>query len=154
MDEEPSSEISPVEGQISPDELVLTRAEKAYLYKREGRSLGEIARICGYASAQSAGVAIKSLLKSEAAMFTADERAMMIQLEASRLDDIQRAMWQSAMYGDPKAAAVALKAITERIKLHQLNAMDVQNNQNTVLVISGQDAEYADRLRAIVDGDS
>lgn len=130
---------------------MMTRPEKAFFLKRRGKTNSEIAAILGYANASSVAQAIKSQLSAEAQMFTSEERQMLIALKYSELEDLRAGVWESALYGDPKSAGIALKVIHEEVGLLQLNAVDSATSQNTVLVVGGAQADYIDKLKQMVE---
>jgi DNA-binding CsgD family transcriptional regulator len=127
--------------------VVETRGEAAYRLRRSGKTIREIAQIL---ECQSRDVtdAINSLMKLEAGLITSEERGGILQMEMDRLDALQAAHWDSAMYGDPKSTEAILKIIALRAKFLGLDAIDPESQRQTVLVVGGNEQDYIKALVA------
>jgi len=99
--------------------------------RRSGSTFDSIARTLGYAGPQGAHEAFKRALRRTLQQ-PADE---IRQMEIDRLDRLQRATWQTALTGNPKAILVILKIMDRRAKLLGLDAP--QRLQQEVTVYEG-----------------
>jgi len=154
MEDETSKEVE----QAIEGALVSSRAEEAYRQKLSGSSLSEIADDLGYRSTTEVVHAINSLMKQGAVFITEAGRAGFLQMELDRLDILQTKAWPSAMTGDPRSIEAVLKIMDRRIKITGLDSVDTATQQNTVLVIGGQEQDYLQKLKELAgspddDGD-
>jgi len=131
--------------------IVKHRADQAYEMLLRGLSLGEIAQEMGYSTPVEVNRAIKERYAVEARDLSAEERQGILALEVARLNKLQSAVWESAMYGEPKAVDSALKIIALRSKLLGLDQPEAQTNQNTVLVVGGAEADYIEQLKRMTE---
>jgi hypothetical protein len=129
----------------------MSRAQAAYELRVQGKTLAQVAETLGYDSIQDAATAIKEQFSLGAASLTDDERKFLLILEIDRLDRLQAAVWDAAMYGDPKAVDSALKIIGMRTKITGLDMIDSKGGQHTVLVIGGNQKNYVEQLKELVD---
>jgi len=148
MGKEIASATPPLEG-----EIVLSRAEQAYQMRLKGMSPSEISERLDYSDGAAVTRAINERFKIEASYLSTEERESMMAMEIARLDALQAAVWDSAMYGEAKAVDTALKIIQTRVKVTGLDQVDTSTGQNTVLVIGGQQADYVQRLKELVESD-
>lgn len=132
--------------------VVESKAEQAYLMIRAGDSPSNVARELGYASSKEVGRAVRERMASEAQGLSSEERDGILMMELDRLNALQRAHWDSAMFGDPKSTDIVLKIITLRAKLTGVDQPDAQSGQNTVLIVGGNEETYIERLKGMADG--
>ena len=130
---------------------VMTQAEIAYEMKVQGKSLSEIGAELGV-SAGSAGNLISRQLSSEVDMQSLEEKGVLLSLDNARLERLLNVHWEGAMYGDLKDGEFILKVIALHAKLNKLDIPDAAYNQNTVLVIGGEAADYVARLKELSSG--
>lgn len=128
-----------------------TRAEQAYELKVAGKTLSAIADELGYRSDVEVAHALRERFEFEARYFSESGRSSMIQLELARLERLHAAYYPSAIAGDREDAKVVLSAMDRRIKLGQLDAVDTATQGATVLVISGEEQSYVQKLKSISD---
>ena len=136
------------------DRVGVSRAEQAYQMRLKGMSPSEISAHLQYSDGTAVTRAINERFKIEASQLTSEERESMIAMEMARLDALQAAVWDSAMYGEAKAVDTALKIIQTRVKVAGLDQIDTSTGKNTVLVIGGQQADYVESLKQLVEDDS
>lgn len=115
----------------------------------QGHSLHDIAQELDYNSEAAVAVAIRRELDRQAAQIPATERTALIKLEDDRLNYMLTKVWQQVEFGDAKAIETALKIIGMRIKLHQMDAIDTSSSTTQVLVISGAENEYIEKLKRL-----
>jgi hypothetical protein len=150
MDEEASTPDQNPE-QVIQGALVESRAEAAYQLKIAGRSLSEIADELGYRSDVEVAHALKQRFAYEAQFLSEAGRTSLIQLEYARLEALHTAYYQGAIAGDREDAKLVLATHDRRVKLLQLDAVDTATQGHTVLVVSGAEQSYVDKLRALTD---
>lgn len=131
-------------------ELVDSRAMAAYKLYRAGHSTAEIASRMDLTQRNVLEI-INTQLKTEADLISSSERKGMLQLENERLNALQAAHWDAAMYGDPKSSEIVLKCIQTRIRANQLDVVEPEDAKHTVLVIGGQEQDYIKALQAADD---
>lgn len=92
----------------------------------------------------------RSAINTLPTTLTPDERREVRKLEMDRLDALQEAAWMQAVRGDLKAIDTALKVITTRAKLFELDALDGtdSNSQVNVLIVGEDKQAFIDALRA------
>lgn len=126
--------------------VVAENGEEAYAMKRKGMSIRAIAQHFE-TTPKTVYDWINTRMKTEVGLITAEERSGILQLELDRLDDLQAAHWESAMYGDPKSTEAVLKVMGLRHKLLNLDALDPETQRQQVLVVAGSEAEYLKALQ-------
>lgn len=131
-------------------EVVDSRAMAAYKLMVAGHSTAEIAERLELSQRNVLEI-VNTALKTEASLISATERKGMLQLENERLNALQAAHWESAMYGDPKSSEIVLKCIQTRIRANQLDVIDAVDATQTVLVIGGKEKDYIAALQAADD---
>lgn len=132
--------------------IVSHRADQAYEMLMAGDSPSEVAKELGYASAKEVGRAIRERMASEAQELSQDARDGILMMELDRLNKLQRAHWESAMYGDVKSTEIVLKIMTLRVKLTGVDQPDAKSGQNTVLIVGGDEKTYIERLKGMAEG--
>ena len=130
---------------------VRTKPELAYEMRLAGKSPHDIAAELGYENPTSVHRAIQERFKQEAEQVSTDDRQTILDLENARLDALLNAAWGSAMYGDLGAMKFCLDVVKERVKTNQLNAVDTQAGQQTILVIGGSEDSYVEKLKQMAD---
>lgn len=75
-------------------------------------------------------------------------RVELLTMEVSRLDQLQRAVWNDAMDGDTRAVAEAVKIIAQRAKLLGLEEATV-DNRNQTIIVTGTSDEYIRSLKEV-----
>lgn len=131
-------------------EAKLVDAEGIYDLRVKGLTVTEIADHMGISEAEVAN-AINTRLKIELSMITSEDREGMLKLEMDRYDALQKAHWDMAMAGDPASSNIVLKIFAERAKRMQMDALDPQQHQNTILVVAGSEQEY---IKSLQEADS
>jgi hypothetical protein len=88
--------------------------------RKQGLNLPQIAEACkGTPYAGTKPAIYQAIVRAIDRLVTPGAEAMR-QLEAERIDELQRAYWKNALLGDTAAAAFCLKCIMERCKLYGL----------------------------------
>lgn len=98
------------------------RPYRAYKKKLDGMTWADIAQEEGYPNQQAAAVDVRKYLEQGKALVTDYSRQQLIEIEADRLDKLQRAIWGLAMQGDLPAVAMSLKIMAHRAKILGLEA--------------------------------
>ena len=132
-------------------EVFESRAVQAYLMKQAGHTLREIADDLGYATDEEVAHAIKERLKTEAKHITSAGRAGLLQLEIDRLEALHKAYWRGALAGDREDAKFVLQVADRLIKLTQLDSLDTATQQARVLVVSGSEQDYVEKLKELTE---
>ncbi len=130
---------------------VMTRAEIAYEMKVQGKSLSEIGAELGV-TREHVSRMIADQIGSEADMLAMEDKGTILALENTRIERLINVHWEGAMYGDLKDGEFLLKCIALHAKLNKLDIPDAAYNQNTVLVIGGEAADYVARLKELASG--
>lgn len=107
------------------------KQRRALELRTEGRTLDQIADELGYASKSGASKAITAALDRHEAAAVDEYR----DLEAARLNELQRAVWPLAVTGDIAAVTACVRIIDRRAKLLGLDApvlVDVNASASTV----------------------
>lgn len=125
-------------------------AYRAYLMRRDGMSLWEIAEQLEITEVQARN-GIKTNLEKAAELVSEGTRTQMLALEMGRLDALQNAVWPAAMAGDTRSVDSALRIINQRAKLLNLENATVEN-LNQTLVVAGDSKTYLEALKAIANG--
>lgn len=152
MDEEasipdPSHELE----QVIQGIVVRSNAEAAYELKLQGRTLSQIADQLGYSSDVEVAHALRDQMKLGAQHLSESGRNGILQMEIDRLERLHAAYYPSAIAGDREDAKLVLTIMDRMIKLGKLDAVDTATQGHTVLVISGEEQSYVDKLRSLVD---
>lgn len=138
---------------MSDEELnlpALSTGEQAYLMKMSGLSLSEISAQLNVNTTTVAS-SINLALKREASYLTQEDRDDILAMENNRLDYYLSKLWDQIQYGDVRAILAALQIHDRKMKANRLDQpTSVQNNQ--VLVIGGDQADYLQRLKQVTDG--
>jgi len=117
--------------ETSPTRLAIRdRDEQAAALRRAGATWPQIARQLGYASAGHAHDRFMILMRE----YPRDDIEAARDLEADRLDQLQRALWPRAMGGDEGAITTVLRIMDQRARLLGYNAP--QRKEITVLTES------------------
>lgn len=133
-------------------EIVESRAVKAYQLKRAGYSLSEICEELKYNTPGEVTQAINAQVKYEASYLTDSQRESILGMEMARLDELYKAFYPSAMYGDPKAGDMCLKISDRRMKWAGMDMPDMSAGQAQILVIGGEQQNYLDKLKELSGG--
>lgn len=134
------------------EDSVHYRADLAWEFRAQGMSLYEIAQELD-TTQQSVVALLRERFGADAAFMTKDGRGMLLALELHRLDRLIKAHWGSAMLADPKSTDAVLKAIQLRMRLAKLDEPDADDNTTRVLVISGAEVDYVEKLKELVNED-
>jgi hypothetical protein len=127
---------------------VMTRAEIAYEMKVQGKSLSEIGVELGCTASQASRMIVEQI-GTEANLLSLEDKTTLLSLDNARIERLIQVNWEAAMYGDLKSGEFVLKAILAHAKLNKLDIPDAAYNQNTVLVIGGEAADYVARLKEL-----
>ena len=133
----------------SPD-IVMSRAEVAYMMKRRGLSLTEVAEELNTTPEQVTQL-IRARFKAEAEHMTSEDRMNVLQMENDRLDYYLGKLWPSIEYGDVKAISLALGIHDRKMKANYLDRPDSQQQASTILVVGGAEDSYIEALKASVE---
>lgn len=109
------------------------RDQKAIALRRSGMCYSEIAARVGYANRSGAYKAVMRVLE-EIAKETAEDASHIRSIELQRLDDLLKAVWDTALAGDPKAIDRVLKIMDRRARFLGLDAPTKQE-------VSGPDGD-------------
>lgn len=126
---------------ISKEEM----AYRGYELRISGADWTAIAQELGYNDGAHARSQITALINKAKASLSMERKAEIIELELDRLDQLQLAVWPSAMTGDTKSIDSALKIMVHRAKLLQLGEEKPETTR-TVIVTS---SDYIERLREV-----
>jgi hypothetical protein len=120
------------------------------------RSIGgytwrEVARICGYPSAEAAQMSISTALERQALELSQDKRQRILAMEVDRYERIHAAYMPSALEGDHKSAEIVLKTAAQRQRLLALG--EEATSQKTYQTIIIPSENMAEEMRRIVEED-
>jgi hypothetical protein len=132
-----------------PIAKITDKAEKCYQLWQQGRSYVEIAREVGYRNERSVYTAIQNRFGQEAALMSTEQRSSILALEMARLNTLQAAIWESALYGDLRSVAECRQLIMARAKLAGLDLVDPTVQKNLVLVVGGKEEDYIAALKGM-----
>lgn len=127
----------------SPRRLRARELERKVLEMRmTGARFSAIAEACG-CSTQGAHMALTRALSSIVALNNQTAKELFI-LEIARLDELQAAIWDKAIAGDPESIDQALRIILARAKVVSwATEKSVQDETSTPIVISWEDEIHA-----------
>lgn len=132
----------------SEEERLVGIGRAAYKLRQTGMSVFEIAeRLQVTEAVINSGINLT--LRSAAELMTDGAKEDMLQMELDRLDQLQQALWQSAMAGDTRSADSILKVMDKRHKLLGLEARS-EHTTNQAVVISS--SGYLEALKQISEG--
>lgn len=131
---------------------VMSRAEVAYLMRRKGLTLTEVAEEL-HISIHDVQALIRSRFKAEAEHMTSEDRMNILQMENDRLDLYLSKLMPSIEYGDVKSIALALNIHDRKMKANYLDRPDSSSQQSTILVVGGAEESYVEALKASVESD-
>ncbi|WP_327358454.1 hypothetical protein [Streptomyces sp. NBC_01304] len=142
--------------------MAASKAQQAKTAKRRalavdmrlaGKQFQTIADTLGYASPAAAHMDIKRAL--EANRKQVEQAAEELRsVEAMRLDQLQEAVWGTALKGEVKAVEVALKVIDRRVKLFGLDApqhVALSGSNGEPIQIAAVPADPAERARMVAE---
>jgi lambda repressor-like predicted transcriptional regulator len=132
-------------------EIEVHSADRIYALKKQGKSLSEIALLEGYSNAAAVSQALAMRFDQQARTITSLEREAILQLELDRLDDLQAAHYESALYGDIKSGQFVLQVMQHRMKLLKMDQPDAETGGQTVLIVGDAESAYVDKLKALAD---
>lgn len=141
------------EDEFSSSPVVMSRAEVAYMMRRKGLTLSEVAEEL-HCTPEDVTKLIRARFKSEAEHLSSEDRMNILQMENDRLDFYLKQLWPSIEYGDAKSIALALNIHDRKMKANYLDRPDSQTQSSTILVIGGQEESYIDSLKAAVEAPS
>ena len=132
----------------------MSRAEVAYMMRRRGLTLTEVAEEMQTSIADIQAL-IRNRFKAEAEHMTSEDRMNILAMENDRLDYYLTKLMPSIEYGDVKAIALALNIHDRKMKANYLDRPDSSTQSSTILVIGGEENSYIESLKAAAaDGDS
>jgi lambda repressor-like predicted transcriptional regulator len=132
-------------------EIEVHSADRIYALKKQGKSLSEIALLEGYSNAAAVSQALAMRFDQQARTITSLEREAILQLELDRLDDLQAAHYESALYGDIRSGQFVLQVMQHRMKLLKMDQPDAETGGQTVLIVGDAESAYVDKLKALAD---
>lgn len=129
------------------------RDEQAAKLRRAGAGWDQIAQQLGYSSAGHAHDRFMILMKE----YPREDIETAREVEADRLDQLQRALWPRCLQGDQGAITTALRIMDQRARLLGLNAavrkeiMVLTENvvDDALAVATAQHAAMLDQLKAL-----
>src|SRR5450631_584602 len=110
------AELPKVNGRHRNLALAAARRVKAVQLKAAGYTSAQVADELGYTSRGTAFNVVAKALREQTAEAVTDLR----ELENSRLDALQLALWDAAMTGDVKAVVAIVKIVKARVHLNGL----------------------------------
>jgi hypothetical protein len=134
----------------SPD-IVMSRAEVAYMMRRKGLTLSEVAEEL-HTTPEQITLMLRARFRAEAEHMTSEDRMNILQMENDRLDYYLGKLWPSIEYGDVKAISLALGIHDRKMKANYLDRPDTSTQSAQILVIGGQEDNYIEALKAAADG--
>lgn len=127
-DERPTATVTVIRGHEGrpvavPEDVVIAseRPWRAYQLLQSGHSWKAIALAEGYPSWQAARADVQRYLAEGAELVGDFTRRQLLQMEVDRLNELQRAVWDKAMAGQPQMVNQALAIILSRAKLLKLD---------------------------------
>lgn len=133
----------------SPD-IVMSRAEVAYMMRRRGLTLTEVAEELNTSIADIQAL-IRNRFKAEAEHMTSEDRVNVLAMENDRLDYYLTKLMPSIEYGDVKAISLALGIHDRKMKANYLDRPDSSTQASTILVVGGAEDSYVEALKAAVE---
>jgi len=108
-----------------PDEVVLgaERPYRAYRARMTGMSWQQVAIEEGYTSPQAAALEVNRYLEEGRKLVSDASAGALINLELSRLDALQEAIWPAAMGGHLPSVSVTMQLVMSRVKLMGLEVL-------------------------------
>lgn len=128
-------------------------ALRAYKMRQSGEDWVSIAEKCGI-SINEARTLVGDAIAQASALVGDGTRVQVLEMELSRLDVLQKSLWQQAVEGDTRSVETVLKVMHARARLLGLDELSTQNSQaaaTTVVIASGSNEEYVAALKQIVD---
>lgn len=110
------------------------RHYRAHQLRLKGEDWAQVAKLCGYDSADSARIAVRAYLQRAAQSMAEEHRTEALQAEIERLNTLQASVWDQALDGDLKAVDTAVKIVVARAKLMGLDRDGEKVTNNTVVV--------------------
>lgn len=132
---------------------VYAREEVAYMMKRRGMSLSDIAEELS-CEPQDVNRMIRARFKRESEEMTSEDRLNILQMENDRLDYYLKQLWPSIEFGDLKSITVALSIHDRKMKANYLDRPDSQAQNTTILVVGGAEDDYIESLKAAAEAPS
>lgn len=133
------------------DELGQIKDKPAEVYRLRvgGVSFEQIAKRMGYQDARGAHQAYTIYLQQQRVRITAEKREELLDLQLSRIEALLKQNWSAAMLGDPVAASLVLRCITETAKLCGLYEPREEGHIRQYILINSDRGQYVDQLREI-----
>lgn len=126
---------------------------KVYRMRSEGHDWYHIAKTCNISLSEAKR--FTSQTAQEIAQLSNEwELREQLEIETSRLDKMQLALWDLAMEGDTRAVDSILRIISMRAKLRGLESVNETSSHataTTVVVANGNDKEYIAALRRVAE---
>lgn len=123
-----------------------TQQRRAYQMRLGGQSVSDIA-VALNVTAKEVNDMVRRERRGIQQFVTEEERKDLADLEASRLDALLAAYWNSALTGDVKDAEFVLKVISQRIKLNRLDQTLDADQTKAVLITGASKEEFLEILR-------
>lgn len=128
---------------------------EAFKLRQRGESWELIAREVGFSSPGSAQVSASKYRQSLRIHISDERKEEDLDMELSRLNTLQAAIWDNALSGDLQAIDRILKIIQTRAKLVGLDVQQERSTTNNTIVVTGDSGQFVERLKMIageVDG--
>lgn len=129
---------------------VFLRAEVAYMMRRRGLTLSEVAAEM-HTTADEVTQLIRGRFKQESEHLTSEDRMNILQMENDRLDYYLTQLWPGIEEGDPKSIATALGIHDRKMKANYLDRPDSQTQSTQILVVGGMEDDYVKALKAAAE---
>lgn len=133
---------------VHSGDLVMSKQEIAYLMKRQGLSLSDIAQELN-TPVSVISQYIKNQLQHDAEALSDEERQSLLALENARYEYYLSKIWPQIEYGDLKAVQTALAISDRKIRANQLD-LPSSTSTTQVLVIGGESVSYIEKLKGMV----
>lgn len=136
-----------------PEDVVIEseRPYRAYRLKRAGHNWEVIAMMENYPTWQAARADVKRYTEEGASLVADWRRQELLEMEVSRLDALQAAIWESAMKGNLPAVNSVVSIVVTRTKLLRLDE-DIRDDEKELegrtVVVPNDEAGYSAVLEA------
>lgn len=135
------------EDEFSSSPVVMSRAEVAYMMRRRGLTLTEVAEELNTGVEQVQNL-IRARFRAEAEHMTSEDRVNVLAMENDRLDFYLTKLMPSIEYGDVKAISLALGIHDRKMKANYLDRPDSTTQTTQILVVGGAEDSYVEALKA------
>lgn len=128
----------------------MTRAEIAYQMLHQGLSVTDIANEL-HVHPRSVHRMVEERYAQEASEQTPEYRAGILSLQNDRLNWMYSKLVPQMEYGDTRAITAGMNLVVNILKLHRLDQPEAAGAQNTIMLISGDEDSYIQKLKELSD---